>query len=367
MVKAVGDEKQALLLLVNTPGLGAVKIRRLIEHFGSATAAIEAPSEAMAAVPGIGPRIAQAIEHTWHEGLWERDAEMVHRYGVSLVSQQDPSYPDALRSIPDAPVLLYVKGSLPNKAETCVAVIGTRQGSHYGRQMAEEISRDLAAQGVVVTSGLARGVDTAAHIGALKTGKTVAVIGSGLAQMYPKENSELARQIAENGAVVSEYPMMAYPDRAHFPQRNRIVSGMSAGTLLIEAKARSGAMITVDRAMTQGRQVYALPGRADIETFAGNHLLISEGKAKLIQSARDILKSLDVALKDSTDKPQITAPQLEGDELNLWNALSSEERSVEEIAEDTNLPIAKLNILLMKLLLKQRVEKYPGNLFRRVG
>lgn len=367
MTNAVGNERTALLLLVNTPGLGAVKIRRLLKHFDSAEATVQAPTEALAAVPGVGPRLAQAVEQAWHNGLWERDAELVERYGVSLVTLADPEYPEALRRIPDAPVLLYVKGQLPAASAPCVAVIGTRQASRYGLQMAKDISADLAAQGVTVVSGLARGVDTYAHEGALRTGKTVAVIGSGLAHIYPRENTELAQRIAESGAVVSEFPMLTPPDRTHFPQRNRIVSGMSLGTVLIEAKVRSGAMITVKRAIDQGREVFAIPGRADIETFTGNHSLIKDGCAQLVQSGQEILNALRIASNECQRDFQVALPQLDTEEQQLWDALSSEERTVEEIAEETKLPIAKLNILLMKLLLKQRIEKYPGNLFRRVG
>ena len=360
------QELDALLLLTNTPGLGAVKLRRLRKHFGAFSAAAQACTDQLSLVSGVGPRLSHAIDTARQSGRWEQDKEMVERYGVDLVMDSDPRYPQRLLEIADAPVLLYVKGMLPEQSCSCVAIVGTRHASIYGRASALRIGEDLARSGLPVVSGLARGIDTAAHEGALKGGSTVAVIGSGLAKLYPRENQELASRIAQDGAVVSEFPMLTPPDRPNFPQRNRIVSGMSCATLVIEAKERSGAMITARKALGQKRLVFALPGRVDSESFSGNHWLMKNGHARLLEKATDVTEAL--GLNVNVAQPSLDLlPVLSPDEQALWDALPSEEQTVEELARSTELPVAKLNILLMKLLLKKRVKKYPGNVFHKVG
>lgn len=360
------DEIDALIILNNIQGLGAVKIRQLLKAFGCATAVLSAPIQDLAALPGIGKQLIDKLQKAPLSSRWKQDKELLLRENIELITEAHPCYPSALRPLADRPALLYVKGDLSCLKNPMIAVVGTRAASPYGQYMAETLSRDLAARGITIASGLARGIDTAAHRGALDKGHTVAVIGSGLAKLYPKENTSLALSIANSGAVISEFPLLTPPDRHHFPQRNRIVSGMSAATLVIEAKTNGGALITAEKALKQKRPVFAIPGRVDSETFSGSHQLISEGKAQLIQSAEDILKALNWNTIH-TPSPSLPLPTLHGEEQALWQKLPNEECNVEEIAQKVNLPVAKLNVLLTKLLLKKRVLKYPGNIYRKTG
>lgn len=353
------NETDALLVLTHCPSLGPKRIAQLCNHFGSAHAAVQARGEA----DGIKlPEKAQLYLSEWQkQDSWKQDLDAVQRSGVTLIGKQEAAYPARLRSIPDAPPLLYVWGSLP-QTERSVAVIGTRSPSRYGLEMAHTLSRDLAARGSTVVSGLARGIDTAAHCGALETGQTVAVLGCGLSHIYPKENAQLAAHIAQGGAVVSELSMRTPPDRMHFPKRNRIVSGIVQGALLIEAPERSGAMITMSKALEQGRKLYAIPGRADVPSFAGNHALLKSGQAALTTTASDICGIDDPVISgaNSASKHQLSA-----EEQHLFDQLSEEESHIDQLASCVDLPVSKLNVLLMKLILKNLVTEYPGKLFKR--
>lgn len=277
-------EIEALAALSCTPFIGPIKIRLLIQRFGSAVAAFHADPLEIAQLPGFGPKIMMQ----WRKSdAWEQELNLAARYKVSLISYKSPEYPKSLLKLPDHPVLLYVLGKLEPSDQQGFAVIGTRDASPYGIKMAEQFGRDLAGKGYTVVSGLARGVDTAAHQGALENGRTIAVIGSGLANIYPPENSGLARKIVENGALISEFAMTTPPDRQNFPQRNRIVSGMTRGTILIEAPEKSGAMLTTELALSQGKRVFALPGQG------GNQTLIKKKEATLVESAQDVLREYE--------------------------------------------------------------------------
>jgi len=252
-----------------------------------------------------------------------------------------------------------------------IAVIGTRQATLYGLEMAKKIAEDLAAVGFTVISGLARGIDTAAHAGALhaRKGRTIAVIGSGLTNVYPRENIELSEAVANQGALISEFPMETPPDRQNFPQRNRIVSGMTMATVLIEAPLQSGAMITVEKALMQKRQVFALPGRADHENFRGNHQLLKQGKAHLVENADDIINSFNDLFRRCGPSIPEQKPQcgMNPEERLFLSQLPNHEISVEEIVQLTKLPVMRINILLMGLLLKKAVREFPGKIYKKVG
>ena len=360
------NEKQALLFLSRLPGIGAVKIRTLIAHFGSAKKALEADVSLIAGLPGFNKALAETIERGDKNSPNEEDLELADRDNVSIVSYIDPEYPKRLLDIPDYPVLLYMKGRLEVANQPGIAVVGTRTATIYGKEMAAKISRELPLYGLTVVSGLARGIDTAAHQGALVHGKTIAVIGSGLANIYPKENQKLAEKITEEGILISEFPMNTKPDRQNFPQRNRIVSGMTLGCLLIEAPQRSGAMITVDRALAQKRKIFTIPGRADHENFRGNHLIIKKGQAQLIENANDILQSFENLLPTPTKTPQKTNTLvLKPEEQLLIDLLPEQETSIEELTLRTKLPIPKLNVLLMSLVLKKVIKELPGKVYKR--
>lgn len=265
-------ELEALIALTTIPNLGAVSIRALILRYGSAVDALKA----------VGFFRKQ-------DARCKRILELAKRYNVHMIPYTSPDYPKFLLATSDYPVLLYVKGTLLPKDKRSIAVVGTRQPTPYGIKMAKEISQELAKAGFTVVSGLALGIDTAAHQGALASGRTVGVIGSGLAHLYPQENAFLANAITHSGAIISEFPMDALPNRETFPQRNRIVSGMTLGTVLIEAPVKSGSLITIDKAFKQQRPVFVLPGRADSPASQGNHWLLKNGQGYFMDNAQDVI------------------------------------------------------------------------------
>lgn len=361
-------ELEALVALTTIPLLGSIKIRLLLEHFGSATAALKASPETIAKLPDFGPKIIQGWLGWQQQQHWKQNIALAEKHGVEILPYTHAQYPKRLLEIPDYPVLLYVKGQLTEADQRCIAVVGTRRASIYGREMADRISQDLAAAGFAVVSGLARGIDACAHTGALRHGRTLAVIGSGLADIYPPENIPLSHAITNRGALISEFPMATPPDRQTFPQRNRIVSGMTLATILIEAPIKSGAMITVEKALAYRRKVFALPGRADCEDFRGNHLLIKNGQAQLIENARDVIAHFDDLLSLINERPAISKScrPLSSEESAFLSQLPSQEVSLEEILRVTGLPIAKINVLLMGLVLKKEVKEFPGKIYKKV-
>ena len=361
------EELEALIFLNSLPQLGSIKIRSLMRHFGSAVLALKAPLEEIAALPGFGPRLLQSWKTGLEKKVWEEELKLAERSRVAIIPFTSPYYPKRLLDTSDFPILLYIQGSLLKEDARCLAVVGTRQASIYGLEIAKTISRELASAGFTIVSGLARGVDTAAHQGALQGGRTCAVLGSGLSRLYPQENTSMAEVIKQQGALISEFSMAAPPNRHHFPQRNRIVSGLSLGTIVIEAPLKSGAMLTAERAVSQGRPAFALPGRSDQETHRGNHQLIKEGKAKLIENGRDILQFFDACPLPqafaSFEKPHTA---LEKDEAELLKKMPIQEASVEELAMHVQWPIGKLNGLLMSLVLKKMIKEYPGKIYKKV-
>lgn len=341
-------ELESLVVLNHIPHLGPVKARKLIEQYGSA-------SEALASIP------------SWKTlTSWKEDLDLVQKQGISLLPFTDPKYPDSLKILSDFPLLLYINGRLEEKDCKSIGVVGTRQCTLYGREMADSLAQDFAAVGFTVVSGLARGIDTAAHSGALKSGRTIAILGSGLGYIYPKENNNLAEQIACQGAVISENPMNTQPDKYLFPRRNRLISALSQGMLLIEAPIKSGAMITMDMAFSQGKKCFALPGRADCETFKGNHSLIKKGRASLVENYPEMVNILQPENPLLSAGINLPLPlNVDPEELRVIESFPPGEISLEEIAFRTKLPIAKLSSLLMGLVLKQIVREFPGKLYKK--
>lgn len=338
-----------------------------MQHYGSAVAALQAPLVEIATFPGFGSKILEAWKTTLEEGRWKENLALAERFQANLIPFTSPDYPKRLLEIVDYPLVLYVQGNLLKKDQRSLAVVGTRQASFYGQDQAKQLSRELAQAGFTIVSGLARGIDAAAHAGALEGGRTVAVLGSGLARLYPSENTILARAISEQGALMSEFPMNTPPDRQHFPQRNRIVSGMTMGTILIEAPQQSGAMLTVERALSQKRPVFALPGRVDQESFKGNHLLIKQGRGNLIESVRDILEYFnDFSLPLTFNTSQSSLVSLEKEEKELLQQMPVQEISIEELIARVQWPVSKLNSLMMSLVLKKMVKEYPGKNYKKI-
>lgn len=366
---AMLSELEALVILSSIPHLGSIKIRLLIKHFGTALSALHADPAKVSDLPDFGPKIMQHWTQWKNNDSWRKNIESADKQEATIVPYSSQQFPKRLLEIHDHPVLLYIKGDLQKIDHRCIAIIGTRQASIYGMEMAEAISADLARAGFTIVSGLARGIDTAAHKAALRHGRTLAVIGSGLADIYPRENMALSNEILKKGALISEFPMMTPPDRQNFPQRNRIVSGMTLATVLIEAPLKSGAMITMEKAYAYKRKLFALPGRVDNNDFKGNHSLIKNGQAQLIENAQDIINSFDdlfgLSIGPSMAKQQHI--MLDGEEKQFWNLLPNVELTIDEIVQLTRLPVMRVNVLLMSLLLKKAIKEFPGRIYKKVG
>jgi DNA processing protein len=271
--------------------VGCVGFRTLLQAFSSPRAVFSAAVQTLQVVPGIGPKMADHIRSFSDWGMAERQIEKARELGVAIVTCEDPIYPRNLLNIYDYPPFIYVKGSLRNE-DICVAVVGSRIASVYGRYTTEKISRGLALKGITVVSGLARGIDAAAHRGALAgKGRTIAVLGSGLDIIYPPENEELADTVAASGALITEFPFGTPPNAPNFPSRNRIISGISLGVVVVEAGEKSGSLITARIAAEQGRSVFAVPGEIGATGSRGTHRLIKQG-AVLIENVEDILEEI---------------------------------------------------------------------------
>lgn len=313
----------------------------------------------------LSNKIAKAKKEQGLEG----ELKLIKKHDVEIITIYDNSYPRLLKEIHSPPLVLYVKGKMLTDDEFAVAVVGSRFASVYGVSTAQRLGYELASSGVVVVSGLAKGIDSAAHKGALKAhGRTIAVLGNGLKNVYPPENKGLAEEIAENGgAVISEFPMAAPPLSRNFPQRNRIISGLSLGVVVVEAAKNSGALITADFALEQDREVFAVPGKVDSATSFGANELIRQG-AKLIQTAEDVMDGLGLKLKEGAalhDK-KAPRPNLSTDESAVYKNLSDEPRHVDEVVQDAGLPVNKTMELLFKLELKKLIKELPGKNFIRV-
>jgi DNA processing protein len=364
------EEYVALLILSHTNSIGNIKARKLVDYFGSATEVFSAQKSDLLNVHGIGHECAEELLQWKDNDAWRRDLEAVEEDNVMLLPYTDARYPKMLRNIPDSPNILYVKGSLTPADRNSIAVVGTRAPTIYGKEMAERFGYDLAHYSFTVVSGFARGVDTAAHHGALRKGRTIAVIGSGLGHIYPPENTPLVAHVEQRGAIISELPMNAPPDKRHFPRRNRLVSGMTRGTVVIEAPVKSGSLITARYARQHGKALFALPGRADIESFRGNHILIKNGDALLVESARDIAEHFDDLFAIHGAPPQKKKQEYVGnlsqEEAYILEKMSSDELTIDELACRVQIPIDKINVMLMGLVLKRRIREYPGKIYKKI-
>ncbi|PYM02018.1 MAG: DNA-protecting protein DprA, partial [Verrucomicrobia bacterium] len=306
------------------------------------------------------------------ESIVDLSAELkrISDFGASVITQESPRYPKSLREIHSPPIVLYVWGEVQERDQHAIGIIGSRRTTHYGTESAKKLSYQLAYAGLTVISGLARGIDTAAHQGALAAkGRTIAVIGSGLSRLYPPENAALAEKIRTgNGAILSEFSMEIEPDRQTFPMRNRIISGWSQGILIVEAGLNSGALITASQAIEQGRSVYAVPGHINAPSAMGSNRLIQQG-AKLVMDASDILDDLQILLPES--KPIAAAtrplPELSESERSVYDAIEASETAIDAIAARCNLPSPTVSSVLLRLELKRLVKQLPGKYFVKLG
>jgi DNA processing protein len=340
-------------------GIGPARFKLLLEHFGDLEKAWWA-SGAELKDAGLDKRSTQAILAARETISPDAELEKVQSEGAKAITWRDEEYPPRLGHVHNAPPVLYVKGDILPRDEWAVAVVGTRASRAYGRQMVEEIAGDLARSGITVVSGLARGIDSLAHRAALRAGgRTIAVLGCGIDIIYPHEHRDLARNIVEKGALITEYPLGTKPEGGNFPPRNRIISGLSLGTLVVEAGKRSGALITADYALEQGREVFALPGNANSPKSAGTNRLIQEGAAKLVMSVEDILEELNLTLVEQHEQVRMIVPEDEK-EAQILQCISTEPIHVDDIREKTSLPIAEVTSTLAMMELKGMVRQVGG-------
>jgi len=337
------------------PRIGRVKLSRLESHFGNMAAAWQAnPGELSHA--GLDKGSVNAIVNGRPKISLEAEMEKLERHGVKTFTCRDEGYPARLKQIYDYPPILYVKGTILPQDEWCLAIVGTRKATVYGRQAAEEIAADLARNKITIVSGLARGIDSIAHRGALEAGgRTIAVFGCGLDIVYPSENASLAQTITDNGALLSEFPLGAEPRRENFPLRNRIMSGLSLGVLVVEAGDTSGAMITARLALEQNREVFAVPGSILSPTSRGTNNLIQEG-AKLIRDYTDILEELNLRAVAHQIEVKEVIPASDTESL-LLKQLSAEPIHIDEVCRSSGLPIATVSSTLAMMELKGMVRQ----------
>lgn len=340
------------------PGIGPTKFRRLVEKLGNVEAAWKASPAALASA-GLDRRAIESLLSVRQKADLAREMERLHRLGVSAITLEDEGYPSLLRTVADPPPVLYVHGGLAPEDELSVALVGTRRPTVYGRQAAELFARGLAENGVTVVSGLARGVDSCAHRAALEAGgRTLAVLGSGLDIIYPGENRKLASEIAERGAVISEFPLGTKPDGANFPRRNRIISGLSVATLVVEAGETSGALITAEFALEQGRDVLAVPGNIFSPASRGPNRLIADGARPVCQLA-DLLEELH--LEVPAGRTERAAAGLESEaEAAVYHCLCHDPTHIDEIRRAVCLPMAVVSSALTMLELKGLARQAGG-------
>ena len=362
---------EACIALNMLPTVGPVRLRKLLEVFEEPQQVLAAKRGDLCKVEGIGNEVADQISN-WESTVdLGAELERVRDFGASVITQESPSYPRPLREIHAPPIVLYVWGELQERDHHAIGVIGARRTTHYGMESAKKLAYQLAYAGLTVVSGLARGIDTAAHQGALAAkGRTIAVIGSGLAKLYPPENAGLAEKIRNgNGATVSEFSMEIEPDRQTFPMRNRIISGWSHGILVVEAGLNSGALITAAQALEQGRSVYAVPGHINAPSAMGSNRLIQQG-AKLVMDANDILEDLQILLPETKPSPHAAVralPPLSEEERRVYESIDATETSIDDIAAKSQLPSSAVSSTLLQLELKRLVKQLPGKYFVKLG
>jgi DNA processing protein len=370
------DRERLALHLV--PGIGPRLLAALFERFGSVPAIAEASIGELTSIPYLGEKVAIGLQASLQSNDVDEELDLMQRHGVSLVRFGSDEYPKALATIAMPPQFLYVRGRL-NAEEQAVAVVGSRSCTSYGRRVAERLGQDLARAGMTVVSGLARGIDGAAHRGALDgKGRTIAVLAGGLSKIYPPEHADLAEEIvASGGALLSEVPMRMEPMAGMFPARNRIISGLSRGVVLVEAAEKSGALITARHAAEQGREVFAIPGPVDSLASTGTLRLLRQG-AKLARHARDVLDDLQgiaplVEEASPFDEPspvqEVAVPvappnNLDPVQQSIWECLQ-ERRTVDDLCRHVQKSIAELTGVLMTLELRKCIRRLPGNQYER--
>ena len=377
-------EQRDWLRLLLVPGVGTAHFIRLLARFHTPTEVLRASEGALREV--VGPTLSQRIAQYTDTADLDRQERLMDEFGVGLITLEDPGYPVRLAEIYDPPLALFIRGELHQEDDTCVAVVGTRRATPYGIRMAETFGRELGSHGVTVVSGMALGIDTAAHRGAIEGGgRTIAVLGCGADVVYPPQNAELMQEIIKRGCVLTQFPMGAKPSAGHFPYRNRIISGMTLGTLVVEAPPDSGALITARQAAEQGREVFAVPGQVGFRNSEGPHALIRDG-AKLVETVQDILVEIDLpatlrqrislgpppaeAVSAAPPPPAVGQPAPKREhaavssvEQDILSVLSPNGSFVDEIAAACRISISEALSSLTLLELKGLVRQFSGKRF----
>jgi DNA processing protein len=363
------------LALALVPGLGPRLTRALLDRFGTPAAALAATPAELEAIPRVSAQLAARFVDSFRSVNVAAEWALVEKHGARVVPLGHPEYPARLTTIADPPPLLYLRGELPPDGGNRIAIVGSRSCTSYGKKTAERLAAGLTGAGWTVVSGLARGIDGVAHRAALAAGgPTLAVLAGGLAQIYPPEHADLAEQIARQGGLLSETPMTVEPQRGMFPARNRIVSGLCRGVVIVEANATSGALITAEHAAEQGREVFVVPGNVDSDASAGCLALIRKG-ARLVRSVDDILDDLRGIAPPDPPPPRTAAPKaapepgaaptgLDPVQQRIWDALDAP-RHADELARELGLPAGELAGVLLKLELRKVIRKLPGNHYER--
>jgi len=364
------DIRHQWLSLAFTPGLGPATLKKLVERFGSAREILAANRKALEECPFLRKDSLASLcdQRPIAEAAADKELRLAENAGITLLCWDDPLFPPLLKEISDPPPILYVLGNPQLLSAPGIAMVGARAASSYGLQVAERLATELARHDLVITSGLALGIDTAAHRGALAAagGKTIAVMGCGLDIVYPSQNKKIHGQIIAHGAIISESPLGTQPEAFRFPARNRIISGLSLGVVVVEAAHRSGTLITAHQALEQGRDVFAIPGRIDSPKSEGCHRLIQEG-AKLVHSAADILEELALTSLAAPPEARVLAPPLPEEEGKIFSLLEVYPRNIEEIILAAQLPAQRISEILLHLELQGLVASLPGNQYQRLA
>ncbi len=370
MTKLSFDQFIDLRLLLTVEGIGPAKVRNLLTYFRSFESIFSAGLKDLTSVYGISTNLSNRIiqsktDREKIQKIVESELKKNQKLNINIVTVWDEDYPEPLKNIYDPPLILYYKGELKKDDIYSIAIVGTRQPSDYGKIQAERFAQELAEHNIVIVSGLARGIDSIAHKSTLKSGgRTIAVVGSGLDVIYPPENKNLFNEISESGLVFSEFELGTKPDAQNFPRRNRIISGLSLGTLVVETGISGGAIQTAQFALDQNKEVFAIPGNLGIKQSEGTNSLIQKGEAKLITAANDIIVELESKLKPVMNK-SISKPQVELSmfEEKVIQTLSVEPKQIDIIADETSLSTSECLVYLLTLEFKGLVKQLPGKRF----
>jgi DNA processing protein len=351
-----------------TPGVGSILIKRLLDRFKTPEAVFHAPMKELLKIEGLGEKVAGEIRKGPLEKAVEKELNLLKGLGGTILTFKEDAYPKRLRDIYDPPALLYVRGELKKEDELAVAIVGSRKTSLYGRWITEKVSQELARYGVTIVSGMARGIDSVAHKGAISGGgRTIAVLGCGVDVVYPSENRNLFHQIINQGAILSEFPMGSPPEGGHFPRRNRIISGLSIGVAVVQASAESGSLITAGYALEQGREVFAVPGNVGAEGSRGTNRLIKEG-AKLVETSEDILEDILpqwTRERETIQKVEPPKRDLNEEEMALYQLLGETPVHIDVIIRESRFDPGRVSSLLLDLELKGLISQWPGKCFSK--